>query len=153
MSVITPNTFVFDVAAVISPPLDVAREQFQDHSDIGRAGLGGGGGGGGGGGEILNQCFHRLLNAGLSFDVREWLLSFPFLHGLPFIFLSPLLSFHRSFLFSPLFPMLTAVVVSFSLSKNIVFLPWCKGGEISTHVLPFHLQGGGEGDLGGNQVS
>lgn len=48
MSVITPNTFVFDVAAVIFPPLDVVREHFQDHSDIGRVGLGGGGGGGGG---------------------------------------------------------------------------------------------------------
>lgn len=55
MSVITPNTAVFDVAAVIFPPLDVAREQFQDHSDIGRAGLGGGGWGSGGGGENIES--------------------------------------------------------------------------------------------------
>lgn len=37
VSVITPNTFAFDVAVVIFPPpgLHVAREQFQDHSNAG----------------------------------------------------------------------------------------------------------------------
>lgn len=56
--------------------------------------------------------------------------SFP---PLPFIFLSPLLSYCLSF--SPFHcSLLTAVIVSFSLSKNIQFLPRCKGGEISTCV-------------------
>lgn len=72
-----------------------------------------------------------------------------FLHALPFIFFSPLLSFHLSFFF---FSLLTAVIVSFSLSKNIVFLPWCKGGEISTRVLPFHLRGGERGSWGKSGV-
>lgn len=78
-----------------------------------------------GGGGVLNQCFHQLLNAGLSFDAVTMgeNLSSP-LHSThtPFIFFSPLLSFHLAF---PPFSLslLTAVIVSFSLSKNIVFLP------------------------------
>lgn len=71
--------------------------------------------------------------------------------------IQPPLSFHfpLTFAFSPSpFPaspssLLTAVIVSFSLSKNIAVLPRCKGrvvrggGEIfPTCVLPFHLRGG-----------
>lgn len=107
-------------------------------------------------GEILNQCFHQLLNAGLLFDAmisgeitREWLL---FSH---FCTPSPSFSFHLCFLSICLFfffSLLTAVIVSFSLSKNIVFLPWCKGGEISTRVLPFHLRGGERGSWGKSGV-
>lgn len=128
--------------------LDPAREQFQDHSNMRE--------------KILNQCFRRLLKAGLAFDAAtsgeserkrkmrmrkrslspstsplRLLLTFAFF---PSIFLHSLSS------------LLTAIIVSFSLSKNIVFLPRYKGGEISTCVLPFHLRGG-ERNLGGNQVS
>lgn len=70
---------------------------------------------------------------------------------------TPPLHFPLTFAFflssSPfLFSLLTAVIVSFSLSKNIVFLPRCNGEKFSTCVLPFHLRGG-ERNLGGNQVS
>lgn len=129
--------------------LDLAREQFQDHSNTRE--------------KILNQCFRCLLKAGLSFDaatsgesIRRGKIctkkqSFRSLPPLPFIFLSPLLSSCLALPFF-FFSLLTTVIVSFSLSKNIVFLPRCKGGKISTRVLPFHLRGG-ERNLEGNQVS
>lgn len=70
---------------------------------------------------------------------------------------TPPLHFPLTFAFflscSPfLFSLLTAVIFSFSLSKNIVLLPRCNGEKFSTCVLPFHLRGG-ERNLGGNQVS
>ena len=132
MSVIIHNTFVFDVATVIfSVCLDPAREMFQDHSNTGR--------------KILNQCSSQLLKAGLAFDdatldesekerkmcKRKQPVSF---HPSP-SFSSSLCFLSVFFLFS----LLTAVIVSFSLSKNIVFLSRFKGGEFSTCVLPFHL--------------
>lgn len=81
-----------------------------------------------------NGCF-SLLSAR---PPLHFLFTFAFFPSVfPFFFLSPLL---------------TAVIVSFSLSKNIVFLPWCKGGEISTCVLPFHLQGGERGSWGKSGV-
>lgn len=125
-----------------SARLDVAREQFQDHSDIGRVGLWDGG--------------KYWINASTSFWMQGYCLMPWYRARSPengcfsFIFFSPLLSFHLSFFF--FFSLLTAVIVSFSLSKNIVFLPWCKGGEISTRVLPFHLRGGERGSWGKSGV-
>lgn len=69
----------------------------------------------------------------------------PFILPLPFAFLL--------FVFlSPLFWLLTAVIVSFSLSKNIVFLPRCKRGRI-WHVCYLFIWESRERNLGGNQVS
>lgn len=137
-SVIIHNTFAFDVATVIFPPvcLNPAREQLQDHSNTAE--------------KILNQCFRQLLKAtsGESERKRKICTSKQSLSPS-----TPPLHFHPSFaFFLSLFSLLTTVIVSFSLSKNIAFLPRCKGGEISTRVLPFHLRGG-ERNLGGNQVS
>lgn len=124
---------------------DVAREQFQDHSDIGRAGWG-----------VVGGNIESMLPPASECRVIVWCRDIGWEHErmvafLSFIFFSPLLSFHLSFFFF-LFPLLTAVIVSFSLSKNIVVLPWCKGGEISTCVLPFHLRGGERGSWGKSGV-
>lgn len=126
VSVIINNTFAFDVATVIfaSACRDVVREQFQDHSNTGE--------------KTLNQCFRRLLKAGLAFDAatssesekKEKKCVQGSSHSLPPPppLYSPallLLSCHPPFF--PLSSLLTSVIVSFSLSKNIVFLPRCRG--------------------------
>lgn len=81
--------------------------------------------------------------------------------------IQPRLPFHfpLTFAFFPspspasLSSLLTAVIVSFSLSKNIAVLPRCKGwmgrGErFSRHACClFICEAGRSGNLGGNQVS
>lgn len=64
-------------------------------------------------------------------------------HPTPLSFHFPLtFAFFPSLSSASLSSLLTAVIVSFSLSKNIAVLPRCKGGVgFPTCVLPFHLRG------------
>lgn len=134
----------------MSPPsfssvrLDLTRERFRDHSDTGE--------------KILNQCFCRLLKAGLAFDAatlgeserkRKMCMrkQSPSPSNPPLLLFSSPLCFLSVFL-SCLSSLLSVVIVSFSLSKNIVFLPRSKEGEISTCVRYLFICEAGRGILG-----
>lgn len=103
----------------LSASLDVAGEQFQDHSNTG----------GGGGGNIESMLSTSATSGG---DGR-W--GCGGMHRENSHSIQPRLPFHfpLTFAFFPspspasLSSLLTAVIVSFSLSKNIAVLPRCKG--------------------------